>query len=86
VWQGTLPEKFDAQVREVYEGQGSYWQFIIDIKLTVMEWMVVWPYNLLYTMFRHPFRIIAEFLYRISRYPYMWITGKAMELRSKTEE
>jgi hypothetical protein len=86
VWQGTLSKKFDEQVRAVYEQDESYWQFIIDIKWLVMRWMLTWPFSVVYTLFRHPFRMVAEFVYELSQRKYAWITEKAMELRNKKEE
>jgi len=85
VWQGTLPKKLDEQVRAVYANKESYWQFIVDIKWLVMRWMLTWPFSVLYTLFRHPFRMLAEFVYELSQRKYAWITKKAMKLRNKKE-
>ncbi len=83
VWQGALPPALDAEVREVYDRKLSYWAFVARIKWHVMQWMITWPVSILYTIARHPLRMLADALYQISHKKYMWIVGKAMEMRMK---
>jgi hypothetical protein len=87
VWQGALPPSLDRQVRETYEKKLSYWAFVINIKWLVLQWIVTWPVSLLYTLVRHPLRILADFVYQLSQRKYMYIVSRAMEARMlKTKE
>ena len=85
VWQGTLPKKLDKQVRDVYDADGSYWEFIVNIKWMVMRWMITWPFEATWMVLRHPVRILIETVYEFSQRKYVWITAKAMELRKQKQ-
>lgn len=85
VWKGTLPRSLDEDVRAVYARKESYLNFVVRIKWLVLEWMFTWPISMLFTLVQHPFRIVADFVYDISRRKYMWIVDKAMRLRQKEE-
>lgn len=86
VWKGTLPPSLDQEVRDVYARKTSYWDFVVHIKWLVLQWMFTWPMSILFTLFQHPFRIVADFIYTISTRKYMWIVGQAMELRNSKQE
>lgn len=85
VWQGSLPPSLDSKVRSVYAGDKNYFQFALEIKWLVMMWILTWPLSIIYTLTRHPFRMLADFVYRLSVRKYGWIIGKAMDLREKKE-
>lgn len=85
VWQGALPASLDARVRDVYERKASYWEFVKQIKWLVTQWMLTWPLSIVYTLLRHPLRIVVDFIYELSQRKYAWIIGKAMETRMKKE-
>lgn len=86
VWQGTLPKRLDDRVRGIWKSDGSYWNFIVEIKWMVMRWMVIWPFEMFFMIFRHPIRIVIEFVYEISINKYVKITEKAMEWREQKKE
>lgn len=86
VWQGALPASLDAQVRDVYNKQTSYWEFVKKIKWHVTQWLLTWPLSIIYTLIRHPLRILADFVYELSQRKYVWIVGKAMNARMKKNE
>lgn len=85
-WQGTLPPKLDAKLQKVYNGEGSWWVFILDIKWLIIQWMFTWPFSMLFTIFRHPIRIIVDFLYKLSQKKYILIIKKALSWREKEIE
>lgn len=85
VWQQALPPSMEEEIRAVYAGDKNYWHFVRRIKWLVIQWLVTWPFSVVYTIFKHPVRILADFIYRLSHRKYMWIVGKAMETREKTE-
>lgn len=85
VWQGALPPSLDSKVRDVYERKASYWDFVKQIKWLVTQWMLTWPLSIVYTLLRHPLRILVDFIYELSQRKYAWIIGKAMETRMKKE-
>lgn len=85
VWQGALPPSLDSKVRDVYERKASYWEFVGQIKWLVTQWMLTWPLSIVYTLLRHPLRILVDFIYQLSQRKYAWIVGKAMETRMKKE-
>lgn len=85
VWQGALPPSLDSKVRDVYERKASYWDFVKQIKWLVTQWMLTWPLSIVYTLLRHPLRILVDFIYELSQRKYAWIVGKAMETRMKKE-
>lgn len=86
VWQGALPASLDAQVREVYTRQASYWEFVKQIKWHVTQWLLTWPLSIIYTLIRHPLRILIDFVYELSQRKYVWIVGRAMNARMKKQE
>lgn len=86
VWQGSLPASLDVQVRDVYNRKASYWEFVASIKWLVTQWMITWPLSVVYTILRHPLRIVADFIYQLSHRKYMWIVGKAMDARMKKDQ
>lgn len=81
VWQGCLPAHLDAELCALHERHQSYWSFIQKIKGFVVLWGLTWPFSLLHTLLRHPFRIVFDYIYEISKKKYHWIIQKAMELR-----
>lgn len=85
VWQGALPASLDSKVRDVYERKASYWEFVGQIKWLVTQWMLTWPLSIVYTLLRHPLRILVDFVYQLSQRKYAWIVGKAMETRMKKD-
>lgn len=85
VWQGSLPKRLDEHACAVYNGDKNYWSFVIEIKWLIMSWTIMWPFSLVYTLLRHPMRIMAEFIYKLSQKKYVAITDKAMEMRFKEE-
>jgi hypothetical protein len=76
----------DAQVRAVYERKDSYWDFVKQIKWHVTQWMLTWPLSIVYTLLRHPLRIVVDFVYQLSHRKYMWIVGKAMDTRMNKQD
>lgn len=86
VWKGTLPPSLDQEVRDVYQRKTSYWDFVIHIKWLVLQWMFTWPMSILFTIFQHPFRIVADLVYTLSTRKYVWIVGKAMNLRNSEKQ
>jgi len=86
VWQGALPASLEAQVLDVYRRQGSYWEFVQRIKWLVFQWMVTWPFSIVYTVLRHPCRMLADIIYQLSQRKFVWITRKAMETRHAKSE
>lgn len=85
VWQGALPPSLDQQVRSVWERKDSYWDFVKQIKWLVAQWMVTWPISVVYTVLRHPLKILVDFVYQLSQRKFVWIVGKAMEARMKKD-
>jgi hypothetical protein len=85
IWQGALPASLDAQVRDVYARKSSYWEFVMQIKWHVTMWMLTWPISMVYTVLRHPLRILADFIYQLSVRKYVWIVSKAMDIRMKQD-
>lgn len=85
VWQGTLPPAFEKEVRAIYAGDKNYWQFALKIKWLVISWLVTWPFSIAYTLLRHPFRIVAEMLYKLQQRKFVWIIKRAMDAREKQE-
>lgn len=85
VWQGALPPSLDAQVRSVWERKDSYWEFVKQIKWLVAQWMITWPISIVYTITRHPLKILVDFVYQLSQKKFVWIVGKAMEARMKKD-
>ena len=86
VWQGALPKKLDQEVRDVYHNNKSYWEFVRHIKWLVVWWLLVWPFSLVHTCLRHPFRILTNFLYRLSQGNLIKVTIKAMDWRAQEEK
>jgi hypothetical protein len=86
VWQGTLPKSIDDQVRAVYAGNQNYFAFVVSIKWLVMQWMFTWPLSFIYTLFRHPLRLLSDFVYQLSTRKYAWLVSRAMTLRNKKQE
>ncbi len=86
VWQGTLPPSLDQEVRSVYAGNKNYWSFVAKIKWLVLTWLVTWPLSIAYTILRHPFRILFEFIYKLQQRKLVWIVNKAMETRANKQE
>ncbi len=86
VWQGTLPKNVDEQVRAVYAGNKNYFAFVVGIKWLVMKWMFTWPISLIYTLFRHPLRLLSDFVYQLSTRKYAWLVNKAMIWRNQKQE
>lgn len=85
VWQGTLPPRLDAEIREIYAQKASYWDFVTKMKYYVLQWMITWPISILYTIARHPVRMLGDLVYRLSQRKYMFIVSRAMEARMKKE-
>jgi hypothetical protein len=85
VWQGALPPTLDAEVNDLYTRKQSYWDFVRKIKWHVIQWMITWPVSMIYTIARHPLRMLADLIYRLSQRKYMFIVSKAMEMRMKQE-
>jgi hypothetical protein len=85
VWQGTLPPRLDAEIRGIYAQKGSYWDIVTKMKYYVLQWMITWPVSLLYTIARHPMRMLGDLIYRLSQRKYMFIISRAMEARMKKE-
>jgi hypothetical protein len=85
VWQGTLPQSLDDEVRQVYQGDKNYWQFVVKIKWLVLTWLITWPLSIVYTLLRHPVRILAETIYKLSQRKYMWLVRKGMEARDSAQ-
>jgi len=85
VWQGTLPRRYDTAIRSVWSGDGNYWSFMSTIKHLIVQWVLFWPFSIIYTILRHPMTIIVEIIYRLSKRKYVWIISKAMEKRMKVE-
>lgn len=83
VWQQSLPKSLENKIKLVYNGDKNYWNFALEIKWLVLQWLITWPFSILYTILRHPVRILADFVYRISQKKYVWIISKAMETREK---
>lgn len=81
VWQGALPASLEEQLRQVYDRKASYWEFVQRIKWLVFQWMITWPFSIVYTVLRHPCRIVADLIYTLSQRKYAWIVRKAMEVR-----
>lgn len=86
VWQGALPASLEADLLRVYERKASYWEFVQRIKGLVFQWMITWPFSMVYTVLRHPCRILADAIYQLSQRKYMWIVGKAMDARHAKSE
>lgn len=86
VWQGALPASLEAEVRQVYEHQSSYWDFVQRIKWLVFQWMITWPFSIVYTILRHPCRMLADLIYTLSQRKYAWIVRKAMDIRHAKSE
>lgn len=85
VWQKSLPPSLEEEVRNVYRGDKNYWNFALSIKWLVIQWLITWPFSIVYTILRHPVRILADFVYKLSQRKYVWIISKAMEAREKKE-
>lgn len=86
VWRGTLPPKVDAMARDIWHNNnGNYWNFVTSIKYLVIQWVIFWPVSILYTILRHPMRLIIDLVYQLSQRKYVWIVNKAMETRMKQE-
>jgi hypothetical protein len=81
VWQGSLPPTLDAEVQDIFQKQSGYLGFVLKIKWLVIQWMITWPMSILYTLLRHPFRILADFIYHLTQRKYVWIVEKAMDTR-----
>ena len=81
----TLPRSLDEEVRGVWNGDKNYWNFIKKIKYLVVSWVLFWPISILYTLLRHPIKILVDFIYRLSQRKYIWIVNKAMESRMKQD-
>lgn len=81
VWQGSLPKSLDDEVRDLYERKQSYWTFVRKIKWLVVQWGLIFPFSIIYTIARHPLRIVVDFVYELSMRKYTYIIEKAMERR-----
>lgn len=81
IWQKSLPPSLEQQARAVYAGDRNYWDFALQIKWLIIEWMITWPFSIVVTTLRHPVRIFADLIFRLSQSKYVWIIGKAMEAR-----
>lgn len=76
VWQSALPHSLEKELKE-----RNYFIFVISIKWLVLQWIITWPFSIIYTILRHPVRIIADFIYKLSQKKYAWIVAKAIESR-----
>jgi len=85
VWRGTLPRSLDEDIKAVYKGDKNYWNFVTKIKHLVIQWILFWPISIIYTILRHPVKIIVDIVYRLSQRKYTWIVEKAMNTRMKEE-
>jgi hypothetical protein len=86
VWQAALPPSLEAQVLDVYRRQASYWEFVQRIKWLVFQWMITWPFSIVYTVLRHPCRMLADLVYQLSHRKFVWIVRKAMDVRHTKSE
>ncbi len=86
VWQGALPPSLDAEVRSVYAGDQNYWRFVYKIKYLVLQWQITFPLSILYTVLRHPLRILADLIHKLSKRGQVWIIKRAMEARDFKQE
>lgn len=86
VWQGTLPRYLDNELQSLYQKQQGYWSFIKRVKSFIIMWGMMWPFSMLYTVLRHPFKIVFDYLYELSKKKYHWIITKAMELRTNNKK
>jgi hypothetical protein len=86
IWQGALPPSLEAEITEVYQRNASYWAFVQRIKALVFQWMITWPFSIVYTILRHPCRMFVDLVYKLSQRKYAWIAGKAMEVRHAKSE
>ena len=86
VWQGALPPSLDQEVRAVYEGDKNYWTVALKLKWLVLQWLITWPLSVVYTILRHPFRILADFVYHLSQRKYAMIIERAMATRMKKQD
>jgi hypothetical protein len=86
VWRGTLPRKFDLEIRNVWNGDKNYWEFISHIKHLVVQWILFWPISILHTILRHPLKILIDIVFELSQRKYVWLTNFAMSLRMKKKD
>ena len=86
VWQGALPASMERELHEVYERKASYAAFALRIKWLVFQWMVTWPFSIVYTILRHPCRIIADAIYELSQRRLIFLIRTAMDLRHNKKE
>lgn len=80
VWQGTLPSNFNKEASEINNDQKMY-AFVIRIKKLVVSWNILWPFSIVYTLLRHPLRMLADVIYAFSIKSYIWITRKALAMK-----
>ena len=86
VWQGCLPKHLDDELCNLRAKNQTYWVFIQKIKGFVVLWGLTWPFSMLHTLLRHPFRIVFEYIYEISKKKYHWIIQKALQMRFGTNK
>lgn len=83
VWQGTLPNVYKRELDEIRQDEQRLWTFIVRIKRLVVAWNVLWPFSIVYTLLRHPLRLLADLLYALSIRSYMWAARKGLSMKQQ---
>jgi hypothetical protein len=78
VWRKALPPSVELDL----QNRQSYFSFVLKIKWLVTQWILTWPFSVLFTLFQHPLAILAEFIHRVSTRTYAWIVERAFSLRA----
>lgn len=86
VWQGTLPRNLQSEVDQLpADDEQALRAFVVRIKRLVVAWNVLWPFSVVYTILRHPLRILADFIYALSIKAYMRVVRKGREMHQKIQ-
>lgn len=88
VWQAALPKSAQDQVDQAAQaGEADKDQqvlaLVIRLKKLVVSWNILWPFSIVYTLLRHPLRILADLVYSLSLKSYVWIMKRGMEWRER---
>jgi hypothetical protein len=77
VWCGDL---YAAELDQISANNGSYVDFVrLRIRAIVSQWLISWPFSLIYTILRKPVRIAFDLVYDMSIKTYAMIIETAMK-------
>lgn len=76
---GHLPPVFSDQLAACLPDgpDGCLLTFLFDIKFLVVQWTIMWPLSVIYTLSRDPLKMATDLAFEWSTERYMWVIRNA---------